>query len=334
MILRVFGYIIHGGEEMKVSVIIATKNREYELKKCIESILTQTHKVYEIIVVDASTNDNVLKYVKSLKFRYPEIMFKYIKQTFGGLPTARNLALDIISKDSEIVLFLDDDVILDSGYICNLIKSYEEHKEVGGMAGVSHEQKPYGPLYKLVYFYKILFFMDSPKRGKLLRSGFPSSVPEIRTYVDFLPGRDMSFRRKYIKDMYFDSNLESYPVAIWEDVDFSFRVSRRTRLMINPSLKLEHLKTPKERLNYFQLHSGVIQNQYVLFKKYITPTIPNILAYFWSLVGLVLGSIILAILFPTPENVERLKGTLDGIKKLVRIWKYENKDCSRRLVDR
>ena len=51
---------------MKFSFIIGTINRTRELKYCIESLLTQSYREFEIIIVDQSENDLTEKLVKSL----------------------------------------------------------------------------------------------------------------------------------------------------------------------------------------------------------------------------------------------------------------------------
>ena len=71
-----------------VSVVIPAYNVEKYIKKCIESVIEQTHKDIEIIVVDDGSTDSTGKICHELKERYRNI--KYIYQENKGVSEARN----------------------------------------------------------------------------------------------------------------------------------------------------------------------------------------------------------------------------------------------------
>jgi glycosyltransferase involved in cell wall biosynthesis len=54
-------------KNMKVSIILPTKNNEKTIKKCLESIRAQTYKNIEIIFVDNYSSDNTYKIAKSFE---------------------------------------------------------------------------------------------------------------------------------------------------------------------------------------------------------------------------------------------------------------------------
>ncbi len=90
----------------KVSVIVPVYNVEEYLDKCLDSLVNQTLKDIEIIVVNDGTKDKsqdiVDKYVKE----YPKKVFSYIKEN-GGLSSARNYGLKYAK--GEYVGFVDSD---------------------------------------------------------------------------------------------------------------------------------------------------------------------------------------------------------------------------------
>lgn len=86
-----------------VSVIIPLYNRFTTIKRCIESIIHQTIKPNEIIVVDDGSSDGSIDVVKSINCDY----LKLICQNHRGAQAARNLG--IINATSEYVIFLDSD---------------------------------------------------------------------------------------------------------------------------------------------------------------------------------------------------------------------------------
>lgn len=86
------------------SIIIPTYNRREKLKKAIESVLKQTHKDFELIIVDDGSKDNTGELVKS--FIDERIVYKY--QDNSGLPSvARNTGITIAR--GEWTCFLDSD---------------------------------------------------------------------------------------------------------------------------------------------------------------------------------------------------------------------------------
>lgn len=88
-----------------VSVIIPTYNREKLLMRAIQSVLNQTFKDFEIIVIDDSSRGNTKEFVKSIKDK----RIKYIyKSRFSHNPaTTRNEG--IIKSKGKYIAFLDDD---------------------------------------------------------------------------------------------------------------------------------------------------------------------------------------------------------------------------------
>ena len=73
---------------MKISVIIPTYNREKLISKTIESVLQQTYKVDEIIIIDDGSIDNTKDIVNTYSSNHHNI--KYIYQENKGVSKARN----------------------------------------------------------------------------------------------------------------------------------------------------------------------------------------------------------------------------------------------------
>lgn len=89
---------------LKVSIIIPTHNRSELLKKAISSVLDQTFKDWEAIIVDDHSTDNTREVVDG----FGEEKIKYIKNMGKNGPSvARNKGIAVAS--GEYVAFLDDD---------------------------------------------------------------------------------------------------------------------------------------------------------------------------------------------------------------------------------
>ncbi len=87
---------------MKVSVIIPTYNRKHTLSRAIESIISQTIKPLEIIIVDDGSDDGTREWIKQ---EYPFI--QYLNQNNSGVSASRNRG--IFSANGNWIAFLDSD---------------------------------------------------------------------------------------------------------------------------------------------------------------------------------------------------------------------------------
>ena len=76
----------------KISVIIPVYNTEKYLRKCLNSVIKQTHKNIEAIVVNDGSPDNSAKIINEFQQKYPEIIKSFEKKN-GGLSDARNFGI-------------------------------------------------------------------------------------------------------------------------------------------------------------------------------------------------------------------------------------------------
>lgn len=89
-----------------VSVIIPLYNAEKYIEETMESILNQTYKNIEIVVVDDGSKDQSASIVKNIERKYPE-QIKYILQKNQGVSVARNTGIE--NASGEYISFLDSD---------------------------------------------------------------------------------------------------------------------------------------------------------------------------------------------------------------------------------
>lgn len=96
-----------------ISIIVAVYNGENYLNQCIESIVNQTYKELEIIIVDDGSNDSSYNIIK--KYGERDDRIKIIHQLNGGVSMARNAALDVAK--GEYIAFIDQDDYISKEYI-------------------------------------------------------------------------------------------------------------------------------------------------------------------------------------------------------------------------
>ena len=87
-----------------VSIIVPVYNAEKYIKKCIESIINQTYKKIEVVIVDDGSKDNSVGILK--KYEYDD-RIKLILTKNHGVSTARNVAIE--KCNGNFIMFADAD---------------------------------------------------------------------------------------------------------------------------------------------------------------------------------------------------------------------------------
>lgn len=288
----------------KISIVIATKNRPRSVIMCIESILIQTLLPDEIVVVDSSDSTELKSRLNALP--HDRITFKYIHAR-TGLTQARNMGVG--KSAGGIVIFLDDDVTLDKDYIKEITRVFNNdiEKKIGGVTGdiaFKHSIRNY-----IAQVLGSIFFLFKYGDGKFQPSGRPTFARSDKiTNVECLSGSNMAFRKEIFNEFKFDENLHGY--CSMEDVDFSYRVSRKYQNVYTPFAKLIHNVSPPTRDIEYARMKMEIENHYYLFKKNFPQTFKRRFAFWWSVVGLFAIVCYMAIL---RRSTEGLRGLKDGI---------------------
>ncbi len=91
-----------------VSIIIPVYNVEKYLNECLDSLLVQTNKSFEIIAINDGSKDNSLKILETYKDKFENI--KIISQENSGLSQSRNNGIN--EAIGKYILFLDSDDLL------------------------------------------------------------------------------------------------------------------------------------------------------------------------------------------------------------------------------
>ena len=279
-----------------VSILISTKNRFKDLKECIDSIIIQTVKPNEIILVDASDDNKSMELVKELLVN-EGIKYTYYRQEVINGKIMKTATWNKVVKLAlgNIIIFLDDDVVLDKEYINYMLKPYPDSP--GNIVGVMGRTK--GPNYddetrevlsmlpSLHKVFRKLFLLPSHNgSGVIQSSGFPAypSPGNGIIPVEIMPTGNMSIRKEVFHEFAFDEWFSGY--SYQEDDDFTYRVSRKYGFLYTPFACLVHKKSSKGRDSTEILETMKVVNHYYFFKKNMPKTLKNCLAFAWSEFGL------------------------------------------------
>jgi glycosyltransferase involved in cell wall biosynthesis len=92
----------------KVSIVIPCYNVQNYIELCLESVISQTYKDYEIIIVDDGSTDSTSAIINSFRTKHKDLIeLKYIYQTNKGVSSARNRGIK--ESSGEYIAFIDSD---------------------------------------------------------------------------------------------------------------------------------------------------------------------------------------------------------------------------------
>ncbi len=198
----------HPGKSPRVSFIIGNYNGEGILSECIDSILKQTFRDYEIIMVDDASRDDSVLMVES---KYPQvIILENVRNR--GLPYSMNRGFHDAS--GEWIAFLNNDVVLKEDWLERMLENVERWE--GERIFASH----------LLFYYDPEFINSTGgilnlagyawDRGIYLRDGEAKHPP----YTFYPCGAAMLVHRELLEEVGpFDRRYKGY----YEDVELGWR---------------------------------------------------------------------------------------------------------------
>jgi GT2 family glycosyltransferase len=193
-------------------------------------------------------------------------------------------------------------------------KTFKDNPDyMGGMGDLirptqTFKRKMY-KIFKHNIFNHFFLIQHDYGNGKFQKSGLPRHPYGTNKFkeVEVLGGCIMSYRKEIFKEFNFDENLIGY--SFMEDVDFSRRVSYKYKLFYNPDTKLEHKHASDGCGNVRDNRKMyMVNHRYLFFKNFYSRNKLFILAHWWSLLGLIIHSLIF-------ESKEATKGYFDGLKE-------------------
>ncbi len=297
---------------MKISAVIPTKNRVEDLVKAVESVLIQSRPPDELLIIDQSVDITGKSKIENLLgLRRSRLLLKYIYDPeITGLVDAKRVA--VREAIGDVICFLEDDVVLDIGYIASMEKVFFEHPKMMGCCGIVTNFPDTSGFYVNLFhlFHRGIFydqrvgvhgFSEKPQRNLILSS--------------FLSGGTSAFRREVFDVVKFDM-LNNF--FMLEDIDFSTRANTTFGRVfyINTQAKLAHYMSPVNRDVYQPRYQRKLREFIVFYKKH-TRGFQDFLTLIWLLVGLILEAVFVAL---SSCKLGPIKGCFIGIKEGLK-WK-------------
>ncbi|PIN98573.1 MAG: hypothetical protein COT90_03645 [Candidatus Diapherotrites archaeon CG10_big_fil_rev_8_21_14_0_10_31_34] len=112
----------------KISVIVCERNSEKFIEDCVNSIMNQSFKDFELIIVHTASTDSTKEKIIELQKKYS---IKLIELKKNGISRARNTGIK--NALGELIAFTDSDCVVEKNWLEELIKGFDEKTvSVGG----------------------------------------------------------------------------------------------------------------------------------------------------------------------------------------------------------
>lgn len=206
-------------DRLSIAIMICTSKRREALFDCLNSVKKQTFLPNRVIVVEKVIDEQTIDKDKLASIFSDKVATSYKKISAGNISVSRNLALNLARED--ILLFVDDDVLLEPKYIEKLLKIYKDNLDKNFVVGaIKVERDNYWQNFSLKLITACL--EDGKKQQEVLH----------------WPALNFSFRRTAIKkfNLYFD---EKYSAL--EDISFCLKISElNQKIYYFPNLSVVH----------------------------------------------------------------------------------------------
>ena len=309
---------------MKFSLIICTYMRPIAIVKLLNSVKEQSLYPDEIIIVDGSRNDKTEVALKESIFK--NLSFFKVSDKDRGLTKQRNFGVLKVALNSEIVCFLDDDIVLTPTYFQNLIQTYHQYPAAGGVGGYILDEVKWRKLKTddIIKFkeYQIDSFARSLGSRNVLRkklgllseqppcimpefsNGFSvaSLPPSDKVYLaEYFMGGVSSFKKEVVDTIKFSTYFEGY--GLYEDLEYCLRVSKHYQLYVNTSATLYHYHEEGGRPNKYEYGKMVVRNGWYVWRtKYNKPSLKA--RFKWNAIALLLTALRFINVFTTINRTE------------------------------
>lgn len=267
--------------ETTVSIVIPTYERLEDLSELLVSIMEQTFKPLEVIVVDDTPSDIIRDKCMEIEnwFSQNNINLLYLRNYDAqSLTVARNLGVS--QANCDLITFLDSDVVLEPDYIEKIVKVFKDDPNALGVQGfIENNPKP----QSFSQFLNRIFRLSRLTTNNCNFLEYPSELIAIANCQN-LVGSNMTYRKKVFGEFMFDKSMEKY--SYMEDALFSHSIYRKhpNQLFITPHARCIHKISKAGRLEKKEIeHLKNKQRKYVLEKLFGKR---GILLFYWQTLGL------------------------------------------------
>jgi len=246
----------------KIAIVIPTIGRYDDLRRMLQSLAAQARLPEQVVIVDQDDTS------QCFTREFPQLQIRVIALP-GSASLKRNAGFQAVRPDADLIAFMDDDIVLGPQAIDAVLRFWDNAP--GDLGGTGCNLVNYTPVYasglKGLRMASRLGLYGSDK-GAVLRSGFHTTMPGIEKTMDvrWLPSWAVVYSRKVLAEFSFDEWFESY--SYLEDLDLSYRVSKKYRLALVADARFYHYPSNIGRPNAYLFGKKEVLNRLYFVSKH------------------------------------------------------------------
>lgn len=238
-----------GGEKGLVSVVLPVFNGERVISEAIESVLNQSFKNIELIVVNDGSTDGTGAVIE--RYAKKDSRIRVITQENKKLPTA--LSVGFRESRGEYLTWTSADNIMLGDCIEILVENLERNPDAAMVYGNMRLIDAKGKIKRGHFWFEKPIFS-----GNVI---LPTSADKLNTYANNTIGAAFMYRRKAA---YIAEDYSKYKIMI-EDYDYWMRINSMMKIMHTEETKPLYLyRKHSESLTAHDKELGITKNRYKL----------------------------------------------------------------------
>lgn len=271
-----------------ISIIIPVYNAEAYLAENIDSILNQTYKRFELILVDDGSTDKSAQIMKNYSEREPRIVALY--QENSGAPTARNYGLSVAQGD--YIQFIDSDDLMAKQALIKMVTALEETGSdlvIGAYDTVDDKDAfiklvphPISSGSYSVQENRETFSLIPPMPGNKLFRASVIRDNNLRFQPSLRQAQDLNF---YLKFLFFAEKI-----VVLDEVVYHYRVRTGSISHTYSLVILEVIRSINDAADFYSAHGKINKDLFMNIKfhhyTFQIQKIPQISAYQNRLIAL------------------------------------------------
>lgn len=283
---------------MKFSVAIPTYNREKDLSELLESILKQSVKPEEVIIIDDGNLSADFIQRQGLNFKEKGVDFIYYKKDHSkerrGLSESKNIGLKLARN--EIIFILDDDLELEDSFFEEIMKIWKENeneKKLIGVGGWIKNQRNQTIFEKI---FNRIFGLSSKNLWDVNDVGYQVWDTNLKSpkRCYYFHGGVASYRKNLVENLGGFETFLGGRTAL-EDVEFSLKAKKSGfYFIINPQAKVFHKQSEISKESDFLIGFKESQNRKIIFEKHCKKDLFHKIWFFWASFGWILRQFLAA----------------------------------------
>ncbi len=213
---------------LTLSVLVPTYRRAADLERCLRALGEQARPAEEVVVV--ARRDDAATLELLARFTDGPLPLKVVLVDEPGQVAALNAGLDRVTGD--VVAITDDDAAPHADWLARIERRFLDDPTLAGVGGRDFvqgqaEERERRNVGRLSWY------------GRMVGNHHLGTGPA--SYVQFLKGANMSYRRSALGTIRFDKNLRGSGAQVHNELGIAFALQRRGwRLLYDPAVAVDH----------------------------------------------------------------------------------------------